>query len=145
MEHARSNAAAMAASSPGAEHYAPQQSWRWLRPFIPKRLQPALRGLRKRYQRMFMKLDEPYKSVFPYTQSHPVRGSGPRFFPAHPACEKYSGTSRGYSRAAHRPLASPPGAVMGRSASTARRRFPKKEKPAGRMHPRALLPSRSIS
>jgi O-methyltransferase len=54
-------------------HYAPQQSWRWLRPFIPKRLQPALRGLRKRYQRMFMKLEEPYKSVFPYTQSHPVR------------------------------------------------------------------------
>jgi O-methyltransferase len=73
MEHAQSNAAAMAASSPGAEHYAPQQSWRWLRPFIPKRLQPALRGLRKRYQRMFMKLEEPYKSVFPYTQSHPVR------------------------------------------------------------------------
>jgi len=56
-----------------ATHYAPAQSWRWLRPFIPKRLQPALRGLRKRYQRMFMKLEEPYKSVFPYTQSHPVR------------------------------------------------------------------------
>jgi O-methyltransferase len=72
MEHAQPDSAAMAAS-PGAEHYAPQQSWRWLRPFIPKHLQPPLRGLRKRYQRMFMKLEEPYKSVFPYTQSHPVR------------------------------------------------------------------------
>lgn len=53
--------------------YAPQQRWKWLRPFIPKRLQPALRGLRKRYQRVFMKLEEPYRSVFPYTQSHSVR------------------------------------------------------------------------
>jgi O-methyltransferase len=53
--------------------YAPKQKWKWLRPFIPKRLQPALRGLRKRYQLMFMKLEEPYKSVYPYTQAHPVR------------------------------------------------------------------------
>lgn len=53
--------------------YAPKQKWKWLRPFIPKRLQPALRGLRKRYQLMFRKLDEPYRSVYPYTQAHPVR------------------------------------------------------------------------
>lgn len=52
---------------------APRQSWRWLRPLLPKRLQPALRGLRKRYQRMFMHLDEPYRSVFPFTQAHLVR------------------------------------------------------------------------
>ena len=69
MEQVQANPAAATAG----DHYAPQQSWRWLRPFIPKRLQPALRGLRKRYQRMFMKLDEPYRSVFPFTQSHPVR------------------------------------------------------------------------
>jgi hypothetical protein len=52
---------------------APRQSWRWLRPLLPKHLQPALRGLRKRYQRMFMNLDEPYRSVFPFTQAHLVR------------------------------------------------------------------------
>ncbi len=52
---------------------APRQNWRWLRPFLPKRLQPALRGLRKRCQRLFMNLDEPYRSVFPFTQAHPVR------------------------------------------------------------------------
>jgi hypothetical protein len=42
-------------------------------PIRSKRLQPLLRGLRKRYQRMFLKLDEPYKSVFPYTQVHEIR------------------------------------------------------------------------
>jgi len=55
------------------EGVAPRQSWRWLRPFLPKRLQPALRGLRKRWQRLFLKLEEPYRSVFPYTQVHAVR------------------------------------------------------------------------
>jgi O-methyltransferase len=52
---------------------APAQGWRWLRPFLPKRLQPPLRGLSKRYQRLFLDLEEPYRSVFPYTQAHPVR------------------------------------------------------------------------
>lgn len=56
-----------------SSNFAPRQNWKWLRPFIPKRLQPTLRELRKRYQRIFLKLDEPYKSVFPYTQSHAVR------------------------------------------------------------------------
>ena len=60
-------------ATPATGDCAPRQSWRWLRPFLPKRLQPFLRGLRKRYQRLFLKLDEPYRSVFPYTQSHPVR------------------------------------------------------------------------
>jgi O-methyltransferase len=55
------------------DSWAPAQGMRWLRPLIPKRLQPYLRGVRKRYQRMSMTLDEPYQSVFPYTQVHPVR------------------------------------------------------------------------
>ena len=58
------------AQEPG---FAPEQGLQWLRPFLPKRLQPALRGLRKRYQRMFMKLEEPYNTVFPFTQAHEVR------------------------------------------------------------------------
>jgi O-methyltransferase len=52
---------------------APRQRWRWLRPFLPKRLQPTLRGLRKRCQLMMMDLDEPHRSVFPFTQAHLVR------------------------------------------------------------------------
>src|SRR5580698_8550718 len=49
---------------------APAQSWRWLRPFIPKRLQPYLRGARKWVQRLSIDLEEPYRTVFPYTQAH---------------------------------------------------------------------------
>jgi O-methyltransferase len=49
---------------------APTQSWRWLRPFIPKRLQPYLRGVRKRVQRLSIDLEEPYRTVFPYSQAH---------------------------------------------------------------------------
>jgi O-methyltransferase len=49
------------------------QSFRLLRRFLPKRLQPLARGLRKRIQRAFGKYDEPYFSVFPYTQAHMVR------------------------------------------------------------------------
>ena len=52
---------------------APEQGLRLLRSLIPKRVQPYLRGLRKRFQRISMTLDEPYQSVFPYTQAHPVR------------------------------------------------------------------------
>ena len=51
---------------------APEQSYQWLRPLLPKRLQPWLRGLRKRWQLRTMKLEEPFRTVFPYTQaSHP--------------------------------------------------------------------------
>jgi len=69
-----SNAPLVGAGAPGlVGSRAPAQSMRWLRPLIPKRLQPYLRGLRKRFQRISMTLDEPYRSVFPYTQAHPVR------------------------------------------------------------------------
>lgn len=46
---------------------APEQSYKWLRPFLPKKLQPLLRGLRKRWQLRSMKIDEPFRTVFPYT------------------------------------------------------------------------------
>jgi O-methyltransferase len=69
-----SNDPLVGAGSPSlVDSLAPAQSVRWLRPLIPKRLQPSLRGLRKRYQRRSLTLDEPYRSVFPYTQAHPVR------------------------------------------------------------------------
>jgi len=51
---------------------APEQSYRLLRRFIPKFMQPYLRGLRKRLQRG-NRLGEPYRTVFPYTQVHPIR------------------------------------------------------------------------
>jgi O-methyltransferase len=51
-----------------ATSYAPQQSYQWLRPFIPKRMQPMLRGVRKRSRQIFVKLDEPYRSVYPFSQ-----------------------------------------------------------------------------
>jgi O-methyltransferase len=72
MSNAVAGAVAVHPDSPSSSH-APEQSWRRIRPLIPKRLQPLLRGLRKRYQRIFLDLEEPYRSVFPYTQSHPVR------------------------------------------------------------------------
>lgn len=53
--------------------YAPAQNWSWLRPFLPKRLQPYLRGARKRFQRLWITLEEPYRTVFPYIQVSPVR------------------------------------------------------------------------
>jgi len=68
MEHAELISAAEAAREPSA----PRQRWRWLRPFLPKRLQPTLRGLRKRWQRRSMRLVEPYRTVFPFTQAAPV-------------------------------------------------------------------------
>ncbi len=52
---------------------APAQSYQWLRPFLPKRLQPVLRGFRKRLARQKLKLEEPFHSVFPYTQASPAR------------------------------------------------------------------------
>src|SRR5207248_902155 len=56
-----------------AGDFAPQQSYRWLRVFLPKRLQPVLRGLRKRLKLPFLRLEEPYRTVYPYTQAHIVR------------------------------------------------------------------------
>jgi len=53
---------------------APNQRWRSLRPFVPKRLQPYLRGLRKRLQwRRWRRLEEPFRSIFPYTQVNTTR------------------------------------------------------------------------
>jgi O-methyltransferase len=61
-------------ASASAAPTAPQQSFRWARPFIPKRLQPMLRGLRKRVQLLRNKtLAEPYRTIFPFTQAAMVR------------------------------------------------------------------------
>lgn len=52
---------------------APAQSHRWLRAILPKRLQPWMRGVRKRWQRRHFELEEPYRSIFSYTQVSPAR------------------------------------------------------------------------
>lgn len=52
---------------------APTMSQSWLRKLIPGRFQPFLRGLRKRLQLIFRDLPEPYRTVYPFTQAHPVR------------------------------------------------------------------------
>ncbi len=51
----------------------PRQSYAWLRKVLPGRLQPALRGLRKRWQQRRLRLEEPYATVYPYTQVSPSR------------------------------------------------------------------------
>ena len=51
----------------------PAQTWSWLRPFIPKKLQPYIRGARKRLSGGAKDLPEPYRSAFPYTVAHPIR------------------------------------------------------------------------
>jgi O-methyltransferase len=58
-----------------AENFAdaPPQKYSRLRKLIPRSLQPTLRGLRKRLHQASRKLEEPFHSVFPYTQVHPVR------------------------------------------------------------------------
>src|SRR5688572_4855842 len=48
---------------------APEQRYVWFRPFIPRKLQPWLRGLRKRWQLRSLDLKEPFRTVFPYTQA----------------------------------------------------------------------------
>lgn len=52
---------------------APEQSYQWLRPFIPKKLQPWLRGIRKKWQLRSLDLDEPYRTIFTYTQVSQTR------------------------------------------------------------------------
>jgi O-methyltransferase len=52
---------------------APRQAYSRLRKLIPKALQPVLRGLRKRASRTYRTLEEPFRTVFPYTQVHPIR------------------------------------------------------------------------
>jgi O-methyltransferase len=64
---------AAAAAVPHAPS-APQQRWRSLRPFVPKRMQPFLRGMRKRMQwRRWRRLEEPFRTIFPYTQVNTTR------------------------------------------------------------------------
>jgi O-methyltransferase len=56
-------------SASNGRGYAPAQRYAWLRPYLPKALQPYLRGLRKRFERMrIRRLPEPYRTVFPYSQ-----------------------------------------------------------------------------
>src|SRR5258708_36861389 len=52
---------------------APPQRFPFLRRLIPKSLQPLLRGLRKRWQVRTLSLEEPFRSVFPYTMAHYIR------------------------------------------------------------------------
>lgn len=56
---------------------APSQNYQLIRKFIPPRLQPLFRGLRKRYTRWRLNrpswLPEPYYSVFPYTHASMTR------------------------------------------------------------------------
>jgi hypothetical protein len=51
---------------------APHQSFRLIRKLIPKHFQPWLRGLRKTLTRP-SSLEEPYYSVYPYTQAALIR------------------------------------------------------------------------
>ncbi len=45
-----------------------------MRPLLPKALQPHLRGLRKRLERgRINELQEPFRTIFPYTQVHAIR------------------------------------------------------------------------
>jgi O-methyltransferase len=52
---------------------APIQPYRLLRKFIPRAMQPFIRGFRKRLQNSRNLLTEPYRTVFPFTQVHLVR------------------------------------------------------------------------
>jgi len=51
----------------------PKPDWLWLRRVLPKRAQPVLRGLRKRWQRIFLDIEKPYWTVYPYTQVNEYR------------------------------------------------------------------------
>lgn len=52
---------------------APEQAYGWLRRFLPKRAQPTLRGLRKRLRMRQLTLEEPYRSIYPFTQTSRAR------------------------------------------------------------------------
>lgn len=52
---------------------APSQRYTRLRKVLPSRLQPALRGMRKRWQLRRLRLEEPYATVYPYTQASTAR------------------------------------------------------------------------
>jgi O-methyltransferase len=65
--------ASQGAAINGIVNDAPVQSFRWLRPLIPPRLQPILRNIRKRYQRRDLSLTEPFHSVYPFIQASASR------------------------------------------------------------------------
>jgi O-methyltransferase len=52
---------------------APKDNWKTIRSLLPKRMQPFARGLKKRLSLLGKKVEEPYRSVFPYTLAHPIR------------------------------------------------------------------------
>ena len=54
-------------------HEAPELTWAPIRRLIPRRWTPYLRGLRKRVRRNSLQLEEPYRTVYPYTLSSPAR------------------------------------------------------------------------
>ena len=56
---------------------APEQGMRTIRRFIPRKLQPTLRGFRKRWQLRRLQLSEPFRSVYPYTQAAMIRATEP--------------------------------------------------------------------
>lgn len=56
-----------------AQLSAPPQQWKLIRAVLPKRLQPYARGARKSLSVGWRGLPEPYRTVFTYTQVHPVR------------------------------------------------------------------------
>jgi O-methyltransferase len=51
----------------------PPQNYRLLRQLLPRKLQPLARAIRKRIERRKYRLTEPFYSIFPYTQAHPLR------------------------------------------------------------------------
>ena len=51
---------------------APQQKYRRLRAAVPKHFRPIIRGIWKRLT-LPADLQDPYRTVFPYTQTHLVR------------------------------------------------------------------------
>ena len=61
-------------AGPGAfPQQLPIRRWGVLRRIVPRSLHPLVRGLRKRVLMLRRPMPEPYRSVFPYTQVHPVR------------------------------------------------------------------------
>ena len=54
-------------------HDAPPQSHPVLRALLPRRLQPLMRGLTRRWKRRALRLDEPFHTVYPYTQASRAR------------------------------------------------------------------------
>ena len=49
---------------------APEQNYRTLRRFIPRAMQPLARGMRRRLFDSGRPNDEPFRTVYPYTQVH---------------------------------------------------------------------------